>query len=456
MRRTSLRLLPFVLGATLLVVACSRIQPWQNSNEMVVAILDDPVFYQPGATAEEASGFEYDLVRTFADELKRKVRVIRANSPAQLHELMADGVVHFACSTTTWPSTEYRFTAPLRVSRLVIVQHAEQIPLDEPEDLAGHAIDVNISGPAERALDSLPIARSLTLTRTKEVNDLDLLARIQERRTELVATDSAHLDVANNYYPDLSVAQELPAKVEYAWVFRPEDDDLRALADAFFARARADGLLARLEDRYFGHIKRINPIGTARFIDDMRNKLPRFRLLFEKGQALTGIDWRLLAALAYQESKWDPLATSYTGVRGLMMLTDETADRLHVTNRLDPQESIIAGAKYLADLIDELPDEVKSPDREWLALAAYNLGMGHLKGARQFAVGMKRDPDSWYDMKKVLPLMARPEYYTRLKAGRARGGEAVILVENVRTYYDILSRFEPAARPPLATGLVMH
>jgi membrane-bound lytic murein transglycosylase F len=248
----------------------------------------------------------------------------------------------------------------------------------------------------------------------------------------------------------------LPGKVVYAWAFRPEQDDQRAKADAFIEQYRQDGRMAKLEDRYFGHIKRINPIGASQFIEDMRTRLPRYRRLFQEAQATTGIDWRLLAALAYQESKWDPLATSYTGVRGMMMLTEETADRMGVGNRLSPAESIRAGALYLAELMERLPSEVHAPDRQWLALAAYNLGMGHLNGARQFAVGQKRDATSWYDMKKVLPLLSRPEYYNRLKSGRARGGEAVVMVENVRTYYDILVRFEPKRTSPLQTGLTMQ
>jgi membrane-bound lytic murein transglycosylase F len=184
----------------------------------------------------------------------------------------------------------------------------------------------------------------------------------------------------------------------------------------------------------------------AALLDKRVSLLPRFRREFVAAQELTGIDWRLLAALAWQESQWDPLATSPTGVRGMMMLTEDTADRLKVKNRLDAAESIRAGARYLADLIEQLPPSVPEPDRTWLALAAYNLGMGHLNGARHFAVGLKRDPNSWYEMKQVLPLLARPEYYKRLKSGRARGGEAVILVENVRTYYGVLARFEPALK----------
>jgi membrane-bound lytic murein transglycosylase F len=454
--RAALRLIPLIFGAALLASGCSRIEPWQRTDETVVAILDDPVFYQSQGVDGETNGFEYDLIQAFAEELNLKVRFVAARSPAQLRELLAEGIVRFSAAAPIQQQSEYRYTQPLREARLLIVQHADEIPLDEPDDLIGRAIEVSADGPAERALHKLQLSGPLTVKSEADVNDLDILARVQERRSELVATDSAHLDIANNYYPDLSAAQEIPGKVAYGWAFRPEDVDLREQADAFITRFKQDGRLARLEDRYFGHVNRINSIGTAQFIQDMRARLPRFRAEFEKAQAITGIDWRLVAALAYQESKWDPLATSYTGVRGLMMLTEETADRMHVSNRLDPAESILAGAKYLADLMDELPGEIKDPDRQWFGLAAYNLGMGHLKGARQFAVGLKRDPTSWYEMKAVLPLMARPEYYERLKAGRARGGEAVILVENVRTYYDILARFEPAGRSPLQTGLAMQ
>jgi len=237
------------------------------------------------------------------------------------------------------------------------------------------------------------------------------------------------------------------------WAFGGKDaEGLRAKADAFIATARADGTLARLHDRYFGHIKRINAEGVARFLDDTKSKLPQWRQHFQTAQDLTGIDWRLIAALAYQESKWDPLATSYTNVRGMMMLTEDTADYLRVKNRLDAAESIRAGARYLAELAEQVPASAKHPDRLWLALSAYNLGMGHFRGARAIAAKMKRDPDIWYEMKQVLPQLARPEVYARLKSGAARGGEAVIMVENIRSYYDVLSRLEPAHVSPYSTS----
>jgi len=244
------------------------------------------------------------------------------------------------------------------------------------------------------------------------------------------------------------------AIVASGWAFPADGGDaLLEKAETFLGRIRQDGTLERLVDRYFGHVHRLSAGDIERFFERMHSVLPHYRRHFVDAQDIHGIDWRLLAALAYQESHWDPLATSYTNVRGMMMLTEDTADRLRVTDRLDARQSILAGTRYLVDLKEQLPQEVAEPDRTWLAVAAYNLGMGHLNGARFIAELVKRDPNSWYEMKQVLPLLARPEYYARLKSGAARGGEAVIMTENIRNYYDILRRFEPSAVSPQALSM---
>jgi membrane-bound lytic murein transglycosylase F len=175
--------------------------------------------------------------------------------------------------------------------------------------------------------------------------------------------------------------------------------------------------------------------------------------MFKEAQEITGIDWRLIAALGFQESHWDPLATSPTGVRGLMMLTSDTADRMGLGDRLDPRQSILAGATYLQELKESLPPRVAEPDRTWLALAAYNIGLGHLEDARVLTQRRGGNPNLWLDVKKVLPLLARYEYYSTLKRGFCRGGEALVLTENIRNYFDILVRFEDPHSPGIGNLL---
>jgi len=152
----------------------------------------------------------------------------------------------------------------------------------------------------------------------------------------------------------------------------------------------------------------------------------------------TGIDWRLLAAIGYQESHWNPRARSPTGVRGIMMLTQSTMRHLGLKNRLDPRQSIIGGARYIAMMKRRIPDRIPEPDRTWMALAAYNVGFGHLEDARILAQRDGANPDKWVDVKKYLPRLSRRKWYRRTKHGYARGGEPVRYVENIRSYYDIL------------------
>jgi len=448
-----LRFPRLLCGPLLLVFAllagCTRLPPPGPDQPLVVGLPADPVFQQSAPDSEGMDGFSRDLVRDFARELGVEVRFVTHANHAALTDELRRGRVHMAVAIPMRDKLPGVSFGPAVIeTRQIIVQHASALPLDDPARLAEREISIlpdSVQLPALQALTIDPPPRIVV----RNVGDeTELFAGVARRRFDLAIGDELHFDVASNYYPDLGIAMALPDKLTYAWALPTDMKDLRERVARFVETARQDGTLRRLHDRYFGHIKRLDARDIQGFLDHVRLRLPNFRHAFQEAQEITGIDWRLLAALGYQESKWDPLATSPTGVRGLMMLTAETADRLGVINRLDGRESILAGAKYLAMLMDELPDEIRQPDRLWFALAAYNLGMGHLRGGRRFAPGLKLDPNLWVDMKEVLPLLSRPEYYERLKSGRARGGEAVILVENIRNYFDVLSRFEPIYTPP--------
>jgi membrane-bound lytic murein transglycosylase F len=275
-----------------------------------------------------------------------------------------------------------------------------------------------------------------------------LLELLSAGEIDYVVSDSHFVELARNFYPNIATAFTFGAPEPLAWAMpRDADPALTESVQTFFERITANGTLRVLLDRHFGHVKRLDQGDIVAFLARRETVLPRYIGLFQEAQELTGIDWRLLAALGFQESHWNPIATSPTGVRGLMMLTAITADRMGVTDRLDPRQNILAGARYLQMLKEELPPRILEPDRTWIALAAYNVGYGHVEDARIIAQRRRLNPDSWIDLKKTLPLLARSDYYNRVKRGFARGGEAVILTENVRNYYDILQRFEDPHRP---------
>jgi membrane-bound lytic murein transglycosylase F len=447
---------PYWFIVLLLLAGCTpdepaRIADYRVLGELRVATREDAISYRTHADGD-VSGFEHDLVLKLGERLDVPVRFVVYPDVPRVLDAVLDGEVHLAAAGLVRNDRlPLRWSARLREVDYVLAARPEAPKIESEADLAGRTVSVRRGTVAAEALSRIrKRLPHLNLHFPARTGDLALLDQLADGKLDLVATDRLHFAFATQAHPSLAIAYDLPVQSATAWALPREADELLAdEVDAFLEEARTGTLLARLADRYFGHVRRLSETDVTYFLARMRERLPRYRKHFHEAQARTGVDWRFLAALAYQESQWDPLATSRTGVRGMMMLTADTADRLGVSDRLDARESILGGARYFALLRDQLPEEIGEPDRSWMAIAAYNLGPGHMNGARAIAARMGKDNTAWWDMKRILPLLARPEYAARLKAGPARGGEAVIMTENVRNYHGILARLEPAYVPPL-------
>jgi membrane-bound lytic murein transglycosylase F len=234
----------------------------------------------------------------------------------------------------------------------------------------------------------------------------------------------------------------------------PRCRQLQAAVCSWFERPETVAFLQRLKQHYYGHLELFDYVDLATYHRRLRDRLPDYRRYFEGAGKRYGLDWRLVAALAYQESQWDPEAESLSGVKGLMMLTQKTADDLGVTSRLDPVEAIFAGARYFAHLHKRVGPEVAEPGRTYMALAAYNLGLGHLEDARRLATRLGKNSDLWQDVRSTLPLLRKERYYQTLPHGYARGAESVRYVDRIRTYYRILVQATEGAqgRPEIVAG----
>ena len=421
--------------------------PTPAQHDLVVVTSSGPLTYYKDDTGK-VLGLEHDLIEAFAQELGVGVRYLLV-APDQIATTLATGKAHLAAAWLPAPSAEQQATPAIMQTSDVIIQHEASLPLDDKDELRGRTV-VALTG--SRQLATLrSLQRELPELQVVEYQDGDLFSLLEllgRRQVDLVAIDSALTQIAAQYVPSLQATLEVDGNHPVTWWLGSHPNaELLARVSAFVERAQRDGTLLRIEDRYFGHVRRLRQADIITFLGRVETLLPRLRKHFQAAQTISGIDWRLLAAVAYHESHWDAEATSPTGVRGMMMLTAETADRLGVANRLDARDSILGGARYLTLLKDMQPAEIPEPDRTWLALASYNIGPGHFNAARTLARQLGADPNAWYEMKQVLPLLAQAKYYERVKSGRARGGEAVLLVENIRAYYDILARHEPAYQP---------
>lgn len=423
--------------------------PTPAQHDLVVLTRSGPLSYQAGED-NTASGLEHDLIEAFAQELGVGVSY-RVVAPGEFEAQLRQGDYHLAAAWLS-PHAEASLqpSSPLFLTRDVLMQHEASLPLTKPEQLAGQTVHA-LAG-TRQAATLRQLAHKIPELKVVEVGEGDIIKLLQalgERQVDYVAIDARIEDIANQFVPNLRGTLPLTDELPIVWQFGPRPNgELAARANDFIERVQHDGTLARIEERYFGHVRRLNQADVTKFLAEIETTLPKFRPHFQSAEALTGIDWRLTAAIAYQESHWDPNAISPTNVRGIMMLTEDTADHLGVGNRLNARESIIAGARYLVQLKEALDPEVGEPDRTWLALSAYNLGPGNAAASRRLARELGANPNQWYEMKRILPLLTQRKYYERVKGSRARGGEAVILVENIRSYYDILQRHESAWQKP--------
>ncbi|MEO8101364.1 MAG: membrane-bound lytic murein transglycosylase MltF [Betaproteobacteria bacterium] len=425
----------------------------RETGELVILTLRGPTTTQDLPTAgkgkdDTQTGFEHDLATLFARELGAEPRFVVMPSHKKLIQALKENLGHIAAAGLT-PTLELRAEFAFGPSyRLIQYQLAYRSAEPKPKslrDTIGKRIAVIAETPAHDMLRELTgeFPGMILDVLPHETNPDEMLKRLDEQLCDYALVDAVGFAVGKRLHPDLSTAFNVGPESKVAWAFAPVADyDLQRSAVLFFDKVRQNGTLSRLTDRYYGHINRIQPVDAETLLEKMQTMLPKLRAYFHEAQQLTGIDWRVLAAIGYQESHWDALATSPTGVRGVMMLTEDTADRMGVKNRLDARESILGGAKYLQLLRETVPPRIPEPDRTWLALAAYNQGYGHLEDARILTQRMKLQADSWLDVRKAYMRLRDPEVHESLKYGFARGDEAVQFVENIRNYTDIITRLE--------------
>ena len=402
-----------------------------------VGTLYGPATYYNGA--EGPQGFEYELLAGFADYLGVTLDLYPFYSYEAMLEQLEEGNLDIvATGDAVTDVLQSRFSygpAYQTVSQHLVFQAGTSRPRDMAE-LDAPVVTVTGSSQAQ-LLTSLSDDAAPTLITTEDSDSEELLQKVAEGELDYTLADSNRLALQRRRYPNLAVAMTIEDSMPMAWALdRSQDDSIKAAMVEYFGTVHQSGWFTVLEDKYFGHIRTFDYVDSRAFNKSAETTLKRYKSMFQ--QYAGDLDWRLLAAMSYQESHWKPDAVSRTGVRGLMMLTMDTANDWDVEDRTDPEQSIRGGARYFASLLSRIPARIGNPDRTWMAMAAYNIGMGHLEDARVLTERQGGNPDLWVDVTQRLPQLKQKKYYRTTNYGYARGDEALQYVDNIRRYYDSL------------------
>ncbi|MGJ7096137.1 membrane-bound lytic murein transglycosylase MltF [Vibrio hannami] len=447
-KRTYIKLISLLI-ALIAISGCqidsdpmSELDKIRERGVLRVGTLNNQLAYYIGP--DGPTGLDYELAKRFADELGVKLEIKPAYRLSGLFPALDKNeidIVAAGLSQSAERIKQYRAApAYYYVSEQVVYKTGSWRPrnldklierLNETED----KLTVVAGSQFEKTLNHLELVNpelKYDINRNSDVKDL--LRQVSNGELAYTVADSVELSLTQRLYPDIALAFELTEDLPVSWYMRKSDDEsLYALLIEFFGSMNSSGDLAQLEEKYFGHVDSFDYVDTRAFIRALDSKLPKWEPLFKEYSG--EFDWRLIAALSYQESHWNPKAKSPTGVRGMMMLTLPTAKIVGVKDRLDPEQSIKGGVKYLKGIVERVPDSIAEHEKIWFALASYNVGYGHMLDARRLTRAQGGNPDAWTDVKDRLPLLKKKKYYSQTRYGYARGDEARNYVENIRRYY---------------------
>lgn len=446
---TAIRIIGTCILCAMPILLTGSIPPTQlekiiNSGVLTVASYNGPSTYYEGAFGH--TGFEYELASAFADELNVELVMLNKGDRNNIITSVVDGESAFAAAGlsahTTKNSTKeknIRFSIPYLHPTQQVIYQRDMIKPRTIDDLIDKDIVVVANSSHAATLKKLQkLSPELQWREIDNASMADMIELVHTGRADITLVDSTTFTTNSVIFPRARVAFLLAEDDDISWVFpKTGDNSLFNAANSFLSRYIEEGEIASLEEEYFSQ-PTVNEGNALAFVKRIEERLPKWIPFFKESAGKYNLDWLFLAAVSYQESLWNSKAKSYTGVRGLMMLTTQTAKHLGIEDRTDPQQSIEGGAQYFVNMRDRIPEDIQEPDRTWMALAAYNVGLGHLEDARVITEKQGKDPDKWDDVKKHLPLLAKKQYYQQTRHGYARGWEPVTYVKRIRNYHNIL------------------
>jgi peptidoglycan lytic transglycosylase F len=423
----------------------SQLERIQARGSLRVGLIATPPLYFPDESL--IRGYDYEIISAYAASIGTKLEIIRANTISEIATLLKQGKVHIGIAGNSPPYPDNKIlngTAYNENEWVVIGHRSDKLPKSIEEITPSTVIVAKGSKPSLVLSKLKTDYSSLFWLELPNGNSRQVLEQVNLGNFKLSVINADIYTYYRYLYPEIKIAFTLPKKYSSRWLTYNNDNDKSIFISTnnFINAYKQSGQLGKRYGNYFHHLNVFDYVDILYYLKRIKNKLPDYNPYFKNAAINNKFDERLLAAISYQESHWNEKARSHTGVRGLMMLTQDTAKRVDIEDRLDPEQSIMGGAKYLSVLKASLPERIQEPDRSWMTLAAYNVGLGHLEDARIITESLGDNPNLWLDVEKHLPKLSKMKWYKKTRHGYARGQEPVKFVRRIRRYYDILRLYQ--------------
>ena len=402
-------------------------------------------------------GFEYELARAFADFLDVKLEVVVPgwNSMVPFLETGQGDFIGAAMSITEKRQETLLFSQPYMAVQQQLIYHKSTSRINDLQDLGGKTIHVRRNTSYHQRLQELKNSGiDIDIELLDNTPSEEIIQMVAEKKIKYTVVDSNIAQINRRYYPDIVIGIALQDVEFIGWAVNPSEIRLLDRINHFFYHINKTGMYKKIFNKYYGNIDNFDYFDIKKFHQRLHTRFPKYRRYIIQESFKYGFDWRIITAVVYQESHFDPFAKSFTGVRGLMQVTENTAREMGISNRLDPVLSLRAGVKYLYTLYKRF-DDIEDPNEKLLfAIGSYNVGYGHVKDAQKLAAEISLDPRKWASLEKTLPLLTKRKYYQKTKHGYARGWEPVKHVRQVLMYYDILKKKLTSSPMPPAPSMI--
>lgn len=392
---------------------------------------------------DQEMGFEYDLAKAFADHLGVTLNIrIAEKWEGMIPDLMNQSGDLIAASMTITPSRSQKvlFSHSYMDIQQHLIVHRDNSTIRSLEDLSGQVVHTRKGTSYHERLQALKTQiPDLTIALHADVPTEELIRQVAQKAIGITVADSNIALLNRRYYPQAIMADPLGEAEALGWAVHPQAYQLIEKINQYFKQIKSNGQYQELRRQYYAEVESFDYFDLKVYHRRLATRMPKYQPILMAAAREYGFDWRLIAAQMYQESHFRQYARSHAGAYGLMQLTRRTAKSFGVTKLYDPEQNIYAGIQHLRNLHDYFDIESES-DRMDIAMAAYNIGQGHVRDAQKLALKLRMDPNKWSTLKKVLPLLRYRRYYKDTTYGYCRGTEPVAYIKQIKIYYDILKR----------------